>query len=85
MIGKLQVSVLRSLAYVLALIVTRRSLPETSEEQNLFMKRLVCSTKLYGAGSVGPESGTRNDCGFSRNNQNHSFTANDLMVDDTPR
>ena len=46
MIGKSQVSVSRSLEYVLALIVTRRSLSETSEKQNLFMKRLVCLKKI---------------------------------------
>ena len=52
------------------------------------MKRLVCYKKLYGAGSVGPKSGIKQGMIVAlaaKAMQNHSFTANDLMVNDTTR
>ena len=81
-IGKLQVSVLRSLEYVLALIVNcypPEFLGDIWKAKPLHKEISLFKKKLYGAGSVGPESGTRNDCGFIRKSQNHYFTTNYLM------
>ena len=80
-IGKLQVSVSRSLEYLPALIVTRRSFSEISEKQNFFMKKLVCWKKNC---TVLARWVRRVEQGMivalaAKAMLNHSFTANDLM------